>query len=154
MTTTTPTTIQNIRLFLITPSPLNPRKTIDEDSLKELAANIEKQGLLQPITVRPVSPASSRPSPLPPPPFSSVPSFVHSPLSSPLSSIPPAESRANTPKPCNDNPSTSSETTSANAAPHADTHASSATDSMSRCSQSAHSSQTHTTGADTLSPSW
>ncbi len=93
MTTTTPTTIQNIRLFLITPSPLNPRKTIDEDSLKELAANIEKQGLLQPITVRPVSPASSRPSPLPPPPFSSVPSFVHSPLSSPLSSIPPAESR-------------------------------------------------------------
>lgn len=54
MNNSTPTTIQNIRLFLIQPSPLNPRKTIDKESLKELAANIEKQGLLQPITVRPV----------------------------------------------------------------------------------------------------
>lgn len=44
--------VQNIRIDLISPSPLNPRKTFDEATLKELANNIEKQGLLQPITVR------------------------------------------------------------------------------------------------------
>lgn len=48
------TTIQNIRLYLIQPSPFNPRKTIDKDALRELADNISRQGLLQPITVRPV----------------------------------------------------------------------------------------------------
>lgn len=37
------------------PSPMNPRKTFDEDELQELADNIEKQGLLQPITVRPIA---------------------------------------------------------------------------------------------------
>ena len=36
------------------PSPMNPRKTFEEEALQELADNIEKQGLLQPITVRPV----------------------------------------------------------------------------------------------------
>ena len=49
------TTIQNIRLYLISPSAMNPRKTFDEDALKELAENIGKQGLLQPITVRPAT---------------------------------------------------------------------------------------------------
>ena len=44
--------VQNIRIDLISPSPLNPRKTFDEATLQELASNIEKQGLLQPITVR------------------------------------------------------------------------------------------------------
>lgn len=44
--------VQNIRIELISPSPLNPRKTFDEAALQELASNIEKQGLLQPITVR------------------------------------------------------------------------------------------------------
>lgn len=44
--------VQNIRIDLISPSPLNPRKTFDETALQELASNIEKQGLLQPITVR------------------------------------------------------------------------------------------------------
>lgn len=44
--------VQNIRIDLISPSPLNPRKTFDEAALQELAGNIEKQGLLQPITVR------------------------------------------------------------------------------------------------------
>ena len=44
--------VQNIRIDLISPSPLNPRKTFDEAALSELATNIEKQGLLQPITVR------------------------------------------------------------------------------------------------------
>lgn len=34
---------------------MNPRKTFDEAALEELAANIEKQGLLQPVTVRPTS---------------------------------------------------------------------------------------------------
>lgn len=38
----------------ITPSVMNPRKTFDKDSLAELAENIKNQGLLQPITVRPV----------------------------------------------------------------------------------------------------
>lgn len=49
-----PTTIQNIRLFLISPSPMNPRKTFSQDDLQELADNIARQGLLQPITVRPM----------------------------------------------------------------------------------------------------
>ena len=48
------TTIQNIRLFLVTPSVMNPRKSFDKDSLQDLADNIQRQGLLQPITVRPV----------------------------------------------------------------------------------------------------
>ena len=39
---------------VIYPSPMNPRKTFSEDALKELADNISSQGLLQPITVRPV----------------------------------------------------------------------------------------------------
>lgn len=46
--------IKQIPLSLVSPSPMNPRKTFDEDELQELADNIEKQGLLQPITVRPV----------------------------------------------------------------------------------------------------
>lgn len=44
--------IQKIEIEKISPSPLNPRKTFDEAAIEELAANIEKQGLLQPITVR------------------------------------------------------------------------------------------------------
>lgn len=45
--------IKRIPLSLVTPSPMNPRKTFDEGDLQELADNIENQGLLQPITVRP-----------------------------------------------------------------------------------------------------
>ncbi len=44
---------QKIPLDSVKPSPMNPRKTFDEDAVQELAANIEKQGLIQPITVRP-----------------------------------------------------------------------------------------------------
>lgn len=44
--------IRQIPLSLVIPSPMNPRKTFDENELQELADNIEKQGLLQPITVR------------------------------------------------------------------------------------------------------
>lgn len=47
--------IRQIPLSLVCPSPMNPRKTFDEDELQELADNIEKQGLLQPITVRPIA---------------------------------------------------------------------------------------------------
>lgn len=47
------TTVENISKYLIYPSPRNPRKSINEESIKELATSIAKQGLLQPITVRP-----------------------------------------------------------------------------------------------------
>lgn len=44
--------IQNIPISVIHPSPMNPRKTFAEEDINELADNIAKQGLLQPITVR------------------------------------------------------------------------------------------------------
>ncbi len=46
--------IQEISLSEIRPSAMNPRKTFDQESLQELADNITRQGLLQPITVRPI----------------------------------------------------------------------------------------------------
>lgn len=49
--------VKNILIDKISPSPMNPRKTFDEAALEELAANIAKQGLLQPVTVRPTSEA-------------------------------------------------------------------------------------------------
>ncbi len=49
-----PNVIQNIPTWMIIVSPNNPRKTIDEAGIKELAENITRQGLLQPITVRPI----------------------------------------------------------------------------------------------------
>ena len=36
----------------IVPNPYQPRKTIDPESIKELAASIETEGLLQPVVVR------------------------------------------------------------------------------------------------------
>ena len=36
----------------IVPNPYQPRKTIHQESIKELAASIEAEGLLQPIVVR------------------------------------------------------------------------------------------------------
>lgn len=50
--------IKKIPLSLVAPSPMNPRKTFGEDDLRELADNIEAQGLLQPITVRPIKDTS------------------------------------------------------------------------------------------------
>lgn len=44
---------KEIPVGMVKPSPMNPRKTFDDEAVKELAANIERQGLLQPITVRP-----------------------------------------------------------------------------------------------------
>lgn len=45
--------VQNIPIGEVHPSPMNPRKTIDEDAIQELADNIRQQGLIQPITIRP-----------------------------------------------------------------------------------------------------
>ena len=50
------TTMQEVKSLPtreIKPSPMNPRKSFDEDAIKELAASIRQHGLLQPITVRP-----------------------------------------------------------------------------------------------------
>ncbi|MCC8176815.1 MAG: ParB/RepB/Spo0J family partition protein [Bacteroidales bacterium] len=46
--------IKKIPLSEIVPSPLNPRKQTSEDTIAELAESIKAQGLLQPITVRPI----------------------------------------------------------------------------------------------------
>lgn len=46
--------IELMALSEIVPSPLNPRKSFSEDAISELAENIRHQGLLQPITVRPI----------------------------------------------------------------------------------------------------
>jgi len=46
--------VRLIPLGQIDPSPDNPRKTFDPEALAELAASIAKQGLLQPIVVRPI----------------------------------------------------------------------------------------------------
>ena len=42
----------DIAVNQIVPNPYQPRKTIDPESLKELAASIEAEGLLQPVVVR------------------------------------------------------------------------------------------------------
>lgn len=44
--------VKTISLADICPSSLNPRKTFDQESLKELADNIKENGLIQPITIR------------------------------------------------------------------------------------------------------
>ena len=46
--------VKQIPIGKIKPSPMNPRKTFDEVAIEELANNISSQGLLQPITVRPI----------------------------------------------------------------------------------------------------
>lgn len=43
-----------VRLDDLTTSPLNPRKTFSEDSLRDLADSIASKGLLQPLVVRPI----------------------------------------------------------------------------------------------------
>jgi ParB family chromosome partitioning protein len=44
--------IMEIDLAKIAPNPDQPRKTFKQDSLRELAATIEKHGLIQPVTVQ------------------------------------------------------------------------------------------------------
>ena len=46
--------IVEIPLDLIDPNPYQPRKSFDEEELRELAATIEKHGLIQPIALRKV----------------------------------------------------------------------------------------------------
>jgi ParB family chromosome partitioning protein len=41
-----------IELDKIIPNPDQPRKTFDEEALNELAASIERHGLIQPITIK------------------------------------------------------------------------------------------------------
>lgn len=53
--------VKNIPLVRIHTSPLNPRKTIDEGDLQDLSNNIKQQGLLQPITVRPIEAGDTNP---------------------------------------------------------------------------------------------
>ena len=47
------TGVMAIHINEIWPSPMNPRKTFDEEGICELADSIKQHGLLQPITVRP-----------------------------------------------------------------------------------------------------
>lgn len=44
-----------VALANIQPSSFNPRKHFDEANLYELAGSIKQQGVLQPITVRPIA---------------------------------------------------------------------------------------------------
>ena len=53
-------TIETIKLAQVQPSALNPRKVYDETALQELADSIKAQGLLNPITVRPVPDAQTK----------------------------------------------------------------------------------------------
>ena len=47
--------MRNIPIDLIQRGKYQPRIDIDNDSLSELAASIEKQGIIQPIVIRPIS---------------------------------------------------------------------------------------------------
>ena len=45
--------VNELRIILIEPNPLQPRTNIDEEKIAELSASIAKRGVLQPIIVRP-----------------------------------------------------------------------------------------------------
>jgi ParB family transcriptional regulator, chromosome partitioning protein len=47
------------------PGRYQPRQSLSEESLGELAASIREQGVLQPLVVRPFAPAAGEPSPTP-----------------------------------------------------------------------------------------
>ena len=47
--------IVEIELHLISPNPDQPRKTFNEEGLRELATSIDRQGLIQPIVVKKIS---------------------------------------------------------------------------------------------------
>lgn len=56
--TLNPTAVKDITMVAISairPNSFNPRKHFDEDSLNELADSIRRQGVLQPVTVRPTA---------------------------------------------------------------------------------------------------
>lgn len=46
--------VELLSLDLVDESPLNPRKTMQKEDLQELATDIKKRGVLQPILVRPM----------------------------------------------------------------------------------------------------
>lgn len=46
--------VQQLQLGVLKPSPFQPRKTLDEAGIAELAGSIAQKGVLQPIVVRPV----------------------------------------------------------------------------------------------------
>src|SRR5688572_22009841 len=58
--TTTLGTSATVRIADLDPSPTNPRKTFDAGGLKELAASISAQGIIQPLVVRPRPAAKGR----------------------------------------------------------------------------------------------
>ena len=45
-------TVEELPLIDIRPNPYQPRKTFDEEGLKELAGSIKQTGVFQPIIVR------------------------------------------------------------------------------------------------------
>ena len=54
-TITNATEYRNLPLALLTESKTNPRRTFEDDSLKELAESIRTQGILSPLLVRPIT---------------------------------------------------------------------------------------------------
>ena len=54
-TITNATEYRNLPLALLTESKTNPRRTFEDDSLKELAESIRTQGILSPLLVRPTT---------------------------------------------------------------------------------------------------
>jgi ParB family chromosome partitioning protein len=52
---TNATEYRNLPLALLTESKTNPRRTFEDDSLKELAESIRSQGILSPLLVRPIT---------------------------------------------------------------------------------------------------
>ena len=49
------TQYENLKLHQLRLSSMNPRKTYNETALQELADSIKRQGVLQPLTVRPIA---------------------------------------------------------------------------------------------------
>ena len=54
-TVTNATEYRDLPLSLLAESKTNPRRTFEEDSLKELAESIRTQGVLSPLHVRPIT---------------------------------------------------------------------------------------------------
>jgi len=55
MNPTTATEYRNLPLSVLIPSKTNPRRIIEDDSLRELAESISVHGVLEPLIVRPVT---------------------------------------------------------------------------------------------------
>lgn len=51
--------VQEVDVSSITPNPYQPRQSMNEESLQELAASIKAHGVLQPLNVMPVDPMSA-----------------------------------------------------------------------------------------------